>query len=61
MLSDRQRQLLAEAALILATFFWGISFVMVKEIILSVPVHWFHTLRFGLGALILWALALAKP
>lgn len=37
-----------------AMMFWGTTFVIVKETIRTVPVHWFHTLRFTLGAAALW-------
>lgn len=44
--------------LVLVTFFWGTTFVIVKDAIETVPVHWFHTLRFGLGCFFVWGLAL---
>jgi drug/metabolite transporter (DMT)-like permease len=40
--------------LVVAMMFWGTTFVIVKQTIQTVPVHWFHTLRFLLGALALW-------
>lgn len=55
-MTPKQRQFAAEAVLILVTFFWGVTFVVVQESIRTLPVHWFHTLRFGLGAVLMWGL-----
>lgn len=49
-----KRRLGAEGVLVLVTFFWGTTFVVVKDTIETIPVHWFHTLRFGAAALVLW-------
>jgi len=49
-MNDRRKQLTAEAVLVLVMLFWGTTFVVVKEVIRTVPVHWFLTLRFSTAA-----------
>ncbi|MBI1783805.1 DMT family transporter [Candidatus Sumerlaeota bacterium] len=53
----RRNQAAAEVALIAVTFVWGTTFVIVKDAIRTVPLHWFLFLRFALAAGALWFLA----
>ena len=52
---------MAEAVLVLVMLFWGTTFVVVKEVIRTVPVHWFLTLRFSTAAVVLWGLLAVTP
>lgn len=56
-----RRRLGAEATLLLVTFFWGTTFVVVKRTTETVPVHWFTAVRFGMAALCMTAATLAAP
>jgi drug/metabolite transporter (DMT)-like permease len=47
---SRRRQVLADAALVVVTFIWGSTFVMVKDIVEQVPPMLFLAARFALGA-----------
>lgn len=60
-LSALQRRLGAEATLLLVTFFWGTTFVVVKRTTDTVPVHWFTALRFGAAAGFMLAATMAAP
>jgi drug/metabolite transporter (DMT)-like permease len=55
-MNDQRKQYTAEVLLVFAMFTWGITFSLVKEIVQTLPVHWFHTLRFSIGAVALWGL-----
>lgn len=47
------KSLTADILLIIATFFWGTSFVVVKELVTVIPVPQLILLRFGIAAIIL--------
>src|SRR4051812_11096952 len=46
-----KRQLFADSALVGATFVWGATFVLVKDVVGSTPVMLFLAARFTLAAL----------
>ena len=46
--------------LILATFFWGTTFILVKETVEIIPLDGFLTVRFGLAALVMLIIALSS-
>jgi drug/metabolite transporter (DMT)-like permease len=50
---SRRRQALADAALVVVTFIWGSTFVLVKDIVEQVPPMLFLAVRFGIGAVAL--------
>lgn len=50
----------AIGTLLLVTFFWGWTFVVVKEAVERVPVYWFLFLRFGVAAALLAAMAVVE-
>jgi len=56
--SDKMRKMGADFLLVLVTFFWGITFVMVKEAIEQVGVFVFLSQRFILAFLLLFFLCL---
>jgi drug/metabolite transporter (DMT)-like permease len=60
-MNGRRKQLMAEAVLVIVMCFWGATFTVVKEVIRTVPVHWFHTLRFSMAAAALWVLFALTP
>ena len=47
------RQWQADALLVLVTFIWGSTFVLVKQAVARFPVYYFLALRFGLATLVL--------
>ncbi len=51
-----QRQLAADAALLLVTLIWGATFVMVKDAVNAFPVFSFLAVRFTLAAAVLFPL-----
>lgn len=53
---SRRMQLVAELLLVLVCFFWGSTFVLVKEAVAEVPVTPFLAIRFFLSGLLLCAL-----
>ena len=50
---SRQRQIVADVALLLTTLIWGSTFVMVKDVVAGFPVYRFLSIRFGLATLAL--------
>jgi drug/metabolite transporter (DMT)-like permease len=50
---SRKRQALADASLVVVTFIWGATFVLVKDLVAQTPPLFFLTLRFAIGALAL--------
>ena len=50
----------AMAALLLCTFIWGFSFVIVKKVLEVIPVFYFNALRFTVAAVSLGPLALRE-
>lgn len=58
--SPRAKGLIADLVLLLVTFFWGATFVIVKEGIAAFPVLPFLFLRFGLAALLILPFVLRR-
>jgi drug/metabolite transporter (DMT)-like permease len=56
---SRRRQVLADLALVVVTFIWGSTFVLVKDIVETVPPMLFLSVRFGIGAVALALLVTA--
>ena len=50
---SRRRQVMADLALVAVTFIWGSTFVLVKDIVETVPPMLLLSVRFGIGALAL--------
>lgn len=53
-------QLKADLTLLVITFLWGSTFVIVKDAVHRFPVFWFLTLRFGFGLVGLLAILAAR-
>ena len=52
-MTSRKHQIGMDLLLLLATFFWGITFIIVKQAVSQVDVFTFLTVRFGLAFLIM--------
>ena len=48
------KSLTADILLIIATFFWGTSFVVVKQLVASIPFHQLILLRFAIAAIVVF-------
>jgi len=56
----KPKTLTADLALLLATFFWGSSFIPVKSLVATIPPYELLTIRFGIVGIILLPVIISR-